>query len=198
MVYWPTLRRPSNWSSSLRHRGELVLRRTTIAILWKSSRNLEYVGVNGVLFGIVYQVNAILPYSLFFDEVLDIKRVKTDFNALLDQGILSVLLEKVHLLVRVDLTLQRKLLRDPLAVCIFSRLGENILRHEEVDKLAWNLLKGFFCKFVRVVSEFTEWYELNNVSRHILLVLHGVERLVICIKSVHAVKVSVTNSNNYN
>eukprot|EP00355_Strombidium_rassoulzadegani_P005584 CAMPEP_0168619926 /NCGR_PEP_ID=MMETSP0449_2-20121227/6860_1 /TAXON_ID=1082188 /ORGANISM="Strombidium rassoulzadegani, Strain ras09" /LENGTH=159 /DNA_ID=CAMNT_0008660889 /DNA_START=478 /DNA_END=954 /DNA_ORIENTATION=+ len=48
-----------------------------------------------------------------------------------------------------------------------------------------------------VISEVSEWHELDNISAHVLLILPGVKWLIVGIQNIHAVKISLPNANDH-
>ena len=67
---------------------------------------------------------------------------------------------------------------------------------EEVQHLTWYFFESLLCKCHGVILEFSEGYELDDVSCHLLFVGFRVKRNFICIQLVHSVKVSIANSYN--
>ena len=72
----------------------------------------------------------------------------------------------------------------------------DIISSHEIEQLAWQFLKRLFRKQVRVMLEFIERNELDNISRHVLAVSRGVECFIVGIKCVHTTEICVTYTNN--
>lgn len=129
------------------------------------------------------------------EEVLQAILVNAHIDQLLGEGLLP-LSEEVHThwLLSFERSLLGKSVLDLSLALLACSVGHKILSLHVSQKLSWNLLESLLGKLLRIVLELAEWYELYNISLHVLLVLHGVKWDVIGIEDIHAVEVITANA----
>lgn len=66
------------------------------------------------------------------------------------------------------------------------------------QELTWDLFKDLLSKESWVVLELGEWYKLDDIARHVFLILLGIKWIIISIKNIHRCEISFSNSNNNN
>lgn len=71
----------------------------------------------------------------------------------------------------------------------------DVSRSKIADELVWNFSQNFFCETVWVILNFSERHELNNISRHVFVIISTKERCIISIKLVHLIEICRANTN---
>ena len=140
----------------------------------------------------------LLMDALVFQEVLHLYQVHAHLDHLLDKGLLALREEVLAILVAPDGPLLCKLLLDALLAGFVGWVWRDALFLEEVEKLAWDLLKRLLGELGWIVPELTEWNKLHDVSLHVLLVLLRVQRHLIRIQDVHTLEVIGADANDNN
>lgn len=155
-----------------------------------SRRSEQSIFVN-VLIGqsIDAEILRVLRKTSFFDQVLDFKDVEAHVTHFL-QELFLLFYEKVWLLFDLSHpTFHCVLLSQLILYLVFLMFmdlsWDDVVSLHKVQKLARYFLQDFFSKKPRIIFEFGEWHELNDVALHKLFIFVGVQRFIVSVKDIH-------------
>ena len=127
--------------------------------------------IHVILWAFPHQIHGksdiVLPDALLVHEILDLEEVEATLGNGLTHLLLLALDVCIEVSMRVLILPQRELLLKRITLVLFGGLWYDVVRHEEVDNLARELLKHFLGKLDGITLEFLKRHELDDVARHL-------------------------------
>ena len=128
---------------------------------------LQHIAEPRVIKLVQYDLEVVLKNSVPLHKVLNLIQVHSHLASLVQEFLLcrdEVL--RNHLLTCTDS--HRQLFLDHLPLLLGPGVRHDVVLSEVVEELAGDLIECLFSKQVRVMLEFIEWDELDDVCRHVL------------------------------